>query len=155
MAAFPTSAVSGNIYVVLKKPTRTTVLVTGALSFSAVDVDNYDNGNHSLLLGAEHFGNPHFTPVVTGGGQSVHQVNNSTTTIAGNYVALGADALESSFGEGHTVDADFVNDTTPEPTLKKDTFLCWWSGASASGNLLATFRARDVIGFGPAAPTAI
>jgi hypothetical protein len=152
MAAFPTSPVTGNVYVLLRKPTRTTVLVTGALSFSAVDVDNYDNGTHSLLLGAEHFGNPHYVPVVTGGGQSVYQVNGSVTTVAGNYVSSDPQTLENKIA---TTDIDFVQDTTPAPTMRKETFFCWWSGASASGNLLAVFRARDVVGFGPALPVSI
>jgi len=152
MAAFPSSVVAGTIYVILKKPAKTTVAVTGAISVTAPIVERYDGSEHSLLLGAEHFGNPHFVPVVLGGGQSVHQVNGSPTTVAGNYISLAAESFTGSYSAGGSVDAAFVQTTTPAPTIKQDTYLCFWSGASGTGTLVAAFRERDILGFGPAKP---
>lgn len=152
-----TSPVSGTLYLLLKAD-RIVCQITGALSVSQEDIDFYDGSTHSQMVDASHLGNPHTMPGVLqtaateGKGYSPPD---GSGLIAGSSMSVNLVSVPIPGAESNnvTTDAAFVLTTTPGQTMKKDSLIKWWSGASASGNLVAMAWKSQIRYVGPVLPT--
>lgn len=178
MAAFSTITLDNTktYHVLLKNGVKSSVVNPASISF--VDGDFYDASTYSQLVGPNETGNAHVQLSQEKAAQSVPALDIGTETVAGSLKAVVANQPIQAVSDGtliqatnsggvpqvvldgaattkETTDGSFVFTTTPGKTLKTLTMLYFWSGAGASGNVLAAIPLHKIDMIAPVEPDLI
>lgn len=179
MSALTTAPCPATLYVLLKDDDIYNK-IDGLASYSAEDVDYYDRSTHSLIVDANMLGNAHLqltqdtaaqtmptpaiataSPAIAGGiglvVASTHSIGAfmGPSAIDDTGVAVEPLVLNGAITTIETADEAFkvgASDLVPAPTKKTATIIKWWSGAAASGNVVAWSWAHLLRFVGPNPP---
>lgn len=134
MASLWSNAVAQDYVLTLKNSTKTSAVMVGIQSATSEDLLVYDTEYYRDTIDAAFMGTGRSLNVTENGGDGVLVPNGSLT----NVVSTGGGLTFESPSDVHLEQSDEFTHTPPHPLEKTRTMFYFWSGATGTGNVVAS-----------------